>query len=75
MFINLPEGSWSFSSLTSNEPMHITTLLEAKANSTNRSSKKTEVGSLGAGGVGFEPTTTNLGGWCSVRTELPAQAN
>ena len=25
-----------------------------------------------AGGVGFEPTTTNLGGWCSVRTELPA---
>ena len=26
-----------------------------------------------AGGVGFEPTTTNLGGWCSVRTELPAQ--
>ena len=23
-----------------------------------------------AGGVGFEPTTTNLGGWCSVRTEL-----
>ena len=22
-----------------------------------------------AGGVGFEPTTPNLGGWCSVRTE------
>ena len=20
-----------------------------------------------AGGVGFEPTTTNLGGWCSIR--------
>ena len=23
----------------------------------------------GTGGVGFEPTTTNLGGWCSVQTE------
>jgi hypothetical protein len=23
-----------------------------------------------AGGVGFEPTTTNLGGWCSIRAEL-----
>ena len=22
-----------------------------------------------AGGVGFEPTTTNLGGWCSIQTE------
>ena len=22
-----------------------------------------------AGGVGFEPTTPNLGGWCSIRTE------
>ena len=27
-----------------------------------------------AGGVGFEPTTPNLGGWCSIRTELLAQA-
>ena len=23
-----------------------------------------------AGGVGFEPTTPNLGGWCSIRPEL-----
>ena len=27
-----------------------------------------------AGGVGFEPTTTDLGGRCSVRTELPVHA-
>ena len=27
-----------------------------------------------AGGVGFEPTTPNLGGWCSIRTELPVHA-
>jgi hypothetical protein len=25
-----------------------------------------------AGGVGFEPTTPNLGGWCSIRPELLA---
>ena len=25
-----------------------------------------------AGGVGFEPTTTDLGGRCSIRPELPA---
>ena len=25
-----------------------------------------------AGGEGFEPSTPNLGGWCSVRTELLA---
>ncbi len=25
-----------------------------------------------AGGVGFEPTTPNLGGWCSIRAELHA---
>ena len=28
-----------------------------------------------AGGVGFEPTTTDLGGRCSVRTELPVHAD
>ena len=27
-----------------------------------------------AGGVGFEPTTPNLGGWCSIRTELLAHS-
>jgi hypothetical protein len=27
-----------------------------------------------AGGEGFEPSTPNLGGWCSIRTELLAQA-
>ena len=26
-----------------------------------------------AGGEGFEPSTPNLGGWCSIRTELLAQ--
>ena len=26
-----------------------------------------------AGVVGFEPTTPNLGGWCSVRAELHAR--
>jgi hypothetical protein len=26
-----------------------------------------------AGGEGFEPSTPNLGGWCSIRPELPAQ--
>ena len=25
-----------------------------------------------AGGEGFEPSTPNLGGWCSIRTELLA---
>jgi hypothetical protein len=36
-----------------------------------------EIGSkliLVAGGEGFEPSTPNLGGWCSIRTELPALA-
>ena len=33
---------------------------------------KTLRGLFVAGVVGFEPTTTNLGGWCSVRTELHA---
>ena len=28
-----------------------------------------------AGGEGFEPSTPNLGGWCSIRTELLAHAN
>ena len=28
-----------------------------------------------AGGEGFEPSTPNLGGWCSIRTELLAQAS
>ncbi len=28
---------------------------------------------LVAGGEGFEPSTPNLGGWCSIRTELLAQ--
>ncbi len=27
-----------------------------------------------AGGEGFEPSTPNLGGWCSIRTELLAHA-
>ena len=27
-----------------------------------------------AGEVGFEPTTPNLGGWCSIRAELLAHA-
>ena len=31
------------------------------------------LGSSVAGGVGFEPTTTDLGGRCSIRPELPAQ--
>gem|GEM_PF-6654521 len=28
-----------------------------------------------AGGEGFEPSTPNLGGWCSIRTELLAHGN
>ncbi len=28
-----------------------------------------------AGGEGFEPSTPNLGGWCSIRTELPVHGN
>src|SRR3990172_2646913 len=27
-----------------------------------------------AGGEGFEPSTPNLGGWCSIRTELLAHS-
>ena len=27
-----------------------------------------------AGGEGFEPSTPNLGGWCSIRTELRGSA-
>ena len=28
-----------------------------------------------AGGEGFEPSTPNLGGWCSIRTELRGRVN
>ena len=28
-----------------------------------------------AGGEGFEPSTPNLGGWCSIRTELRGSAH
>ena len=35
------------------------------------SSCKLKLGIM-AGGEGFEPSTPNLGGWCSIRTELLA---
>jgi hypothetical protein len=44
--------------------------------SSNVDLEKTELSpkvSSMAGGEGFEPSTPNLGGWCSIRTELLAQ--
>ena len=38
---------------------------------------KKEKGALGnqsvAGGEGFEPSTPNLGGWCSIREQLESK--
>jgi hypothetical protein len=42
-------------------------------NASNTHSKR--AGLSMAGGEGFEPSTPNLGGWCSIRTELLAQAS
>jgi hypothetical protein len=36
--------------------------------------KSSSISSLVAGGEGFEPSTPNLGGWCSIRAELLTHA-
>ncbi len=41
-------------------------MLEVKSLRFNR------INGIMAGGEGFEPSTPNLGGWCSIRTELLA---
>ena len=49
--------------MTNNSIGHLNTTIDQRLNHNESFLNK-------AGGVGFEPTTTDLGGRCSVRTEL-----
>jgi riboflavin transporter FmnP len=61
-------------------PIPIGYFVARKVGSALKLTKKSETGRARngrglsvAGGEGFEPSTPNLGGWCSIRTELLAQ--
>ena len=66
------ELGFNLSKTFENHLIHLMTQFSA-VNSVNNF-ELSENGLEVAGGEGFEPSTPNLGGWCSIRTELLAHS-